>query len=197
MGQYKESCVASLSSPNEVICRLASTDGREELPSMHSRIIRIRETVRRDAQASSASLAQGDAGPHRAISILKTTRCPMCHRQQLSSFHAVTALQTDVEALPSMEQMLGQHVKLKTVKKIGEGTFAEAFKGSSVVFKIMPMEGKLLVSVHLCASRQPLIFMNQCCADVISSGMEHKRLTSDGLLQYIPCAELYARLQPG
>jgi len=97
-----------------------------------------------------------------------------------------------------MEQMLGQHVKLKTVKKIGEGTFAEAFKGSSMVFKIMPMEGKLLVSVHLCASRQPLIFMNQCCADVISSGMQHKLwLTSDGLLQYIPCTEPYAGLQPG
>ena len=51
-----------------------------------------------------------------------------------------------------MEQMLGPHVKLKPVKKIGEGTFAEAFKGSNVVFKIMPMEGELLVSHHFGAS---------------------------------------------
>ena len=44
-----------------------------------------------------------------------------------------------------MEQMLSQHVKLRTVKKIGEGTFGEAFKGGDVVFKIVPMEGNLLV----------------------------------------------------
>ena len=55
-------------------------------------------------------------------------------------------MQTDVEKLPSMEQLLGQHVKLKTVKKIGEGTFGEAFKGGNMVFKIVPMEGSLLVS---------------------------------------------------
>ena len=44
-----------------------------------------------------------------------------------------------------MEQMLSQHVKLRTVKKIGEGTFGEAFKGGDAVFKIVPMEGDLLV----------------------------------------------------
>ena len=54
----------------------------------------------------------------------------------------------DVEALPSMEQMLGQHVKLRSVKKIGEGTFGEAFMGGDVVFKIVPMEGDMLVSTH-------------------------------------------------
>ena len=56
-------------------------------------------------------------------------------------------MQTEVEDLPSMEQLLGQHVKLKAVKKIGEGTFGEAFKGGDMVFKIVPMEGSLLVSL--------------------------------------------------
>lgn len=57
-------------------------------------------------------------------------------------------VQTDIEALPSMEQLLGRHMKLKSVKKIGEGTFGEAFKGGDVVFKIVPMEGSMLVSSH-------------------------------------------------
>ena len=38
-----------------------------------------------------------------------------------------------------------QQVKLKSVRKIGEGTFGEAFKGGDVVFKIVPMEGAQLV----------------------------------------------------
>ena len=54
-------------------------------------------------------------------------------------------MQTNAEALPSMDELLGQHVKLKAVRKIGEGTFGEAFKGGDVVFKIVPMEGDLLV----------------------------------------------------
>jgi hypothetical protein len=57
-------------------------------------------------------------------------------------------VQTDIEALPSMEQLLGRHVKLKSVKKIGEGTFGEAFKSGNVVFKIVPMEGSMLVIPH-------------------------------------------------
>ena len=56
-------------------------------------------------------------------------------------------MQADVNTLPSMEKLLGQHVKLKAVKKIGEGTFGEAFKGGNMVFKIVPMEGGLLVSL--------------------------------------------------
>ena len=57
-------------------------------------------------------------------------------------------MQTDAEALPSMDELLGQHVRLKAVKKIGEGTFGEAFKGGDVVFKIVPMEGDLLVRAY-------------------------------------------------
>lgn len=32
------------------------------------------------------------------------------------------------------------------VRKIGEGTFGEAFKAGRVVFKIVPMEGEQLVN---------------------------------------------------
>lgn len=40
-----------------------------------------------------------------------------------------------------MEALLGQHVDLDQVRKIGEGTFGEAFKGGTMVFKIVPLEG--------------------------------------------------------
>ena len=45
-----------------------------------------------------------------------------------------------------MEKLLGQHVDFSKVKKIGEGTFGEAFKAGNLVLKIVPMEGTLLVS---------------------------------------------------
>ena len=45
-----------------------------------------------------------------------------------------------------MDALLGQHVDLGRVRKIGEGTFGEAFKAGRVVFKIVPMEGSVLVS---------------------------------------------------
>ncbi len=36
--------------------------------------------------------------------------------------------QTHVAALPSMDALLGRHVDLAAVRKIGEGTFGEAFR---------------------------------------------------------------------
>ncbi len=55
-------------------------------------------------------------------------------------------VQGDIEGLPSMDELLGEHVDLKTIEKIGEGTFGEAFRSGSVVFKIVPMEGDLVVN---------------------------------------------------
>ena len=49
--------------------------------------------------------------------------------------------------LPSMDELLGRHVDFSKVKKIGEGTFGEAFKAGNLVLKIVPMEGTLLVSI--------------------------------------------------
>ena len=37
--------------------------------------------------------------------------------------------QVPVERLPSMDELLGRHVDLASVRKIGEGTFGEAFAG--------------------------------------------------------------------
>ncbi|KAL0051746.1 hypothetical protein WJX82_001400 [Trebouxia sp. C0006] len=52
----------------------------------------------------------------------------------------------DVAKLPSMEELIGQFASLAHIKKIGEGTFGEAFKADQVVFKIVPLEGDLLVN---------------------------------------------------
>lgn len=40
--------------------------------------------------------------------------------------------QVDVAALPSMEELIGQFASLTHIKKIGEGTFGEAFKADQV-----------------------------------------------------------------
>ena len=61
-------------------------------------------------------------------------------------------VQTDEAALPSMEELLGEHVDLGQVRKIGEGTFGEAFRGGRAVFKIVPMDGNLKVA-PLCSSQ--------------------------------------------
>ena len=45
-----------------------------------------------------------------------------------------------------MESLLGRHVKLKGAKKLGEGTYGEAFKAGGIVFKIVPIEGACLVN---------------------------------------------------
>ena len=45
-----------------------------------------------------------------------------------------------------MESLLGRHVSLDGAKKLGEGTYGEAFKAGSIVFKIVPIEGACLVN---------------------------------------------------
>jgi hypothetical protein len=44
-----------------------------------------------------------------------------------------------------MKDFLGQHMDLARARKIGEGTFGEAFKADSTVIKIVPMGGTALV----------------------------------------------------
>lgn len=41
---------------------------------------------------------------------------------------------SQVEALPDMDTLLGQHVDLSSVRKIGEGTFGEAFKARPLLY---------------------------------------------------------------
>ena len=55
-------------------------------------------------------------------------------------------MQIDEANLPSMDDLISQHVDLSKVKKIGEGTFGEAFKSGDVVLKIVPMDGATLVN---------------------------------------------------
>ena len=44
----------------------------------------------------------------------------------------VPFLQTNIQLLPSMADLLSQHASLDSIKKIGEGTFGEAFKADQV-----------------------------------------------------------------
>ncbi|KAK9844834.1 hypothetical protein WJX74_007444 [Apatococcus lobatus] len=48
--------------------------------------------------------------------------------------------------LPSMGCLLGRHLNLKGAKKLGEGTYGEAFKAGGIVIKIVPIEGACLVN---------------------------------------------------
>lgn len=48
---------------------------------------------------------------------------------------------TDVNSVITMDELLGEFVDLSSVKKVGEGTFGEAFSVGNIVFKIVPMEG--------------------------------------------------------
>ena len=41
-------------------------------------------------------------------------------------------LQTNIQLLPSMADLLSQHASLDSIRKIGEGTFGEAFKADQV-----------------------------------------------------------------
>lgn len=45
-----------------------------------------------------------------------------------------------------MERLLGEHIDLSSIHKIGEGTFGEAFRSGNTVFKIVPIEGDLQVN---------------------------------------------------
>ena len=52
------------------------------------------------------------------------------HMQNRAQSAHATLLQADLTTgeLPSMEALLGRHVDMCAVRKIGEGTFGEAFK---------------------------------------------------------------------
>lgn len=54
--------------------------------------------------------------------------------------------QIDEDLIPSMDELIGKHADLRSIRKVGEGTFGEAFKSGSMVFKIVPLEGDHLVN---------------------------------------------------
>lgn len=63
-----------------------------------------------------------------------------------------------MDALPSMEVLLGRHVDLASVRKIGEGTFGEAFAAGDLVLKV------------LC------VFSQQCCSSCLIRACCHTYL---------------------
>lgn len=52
----------------------------------------------------------------------------------------------DTDSIPDMESFLSSEFNLDQVKKIGEGTFGEAFKVDNLVLKIVPIDGEVLVN---------------------------------------------------
>lgn len=54
-------------------------------------------------------------------------------------------MQAESSELPDMDTLLRRYVDLEEIRKIGEGTFGEAFKAGKTVLKIVPMEGSNLV----------------------------------------------------
>ena len=65
---------------------------------------------------------------------------------ELSPYQQLLSICGQSSTLPTMDEFMSQWANIKHVKKIGEGTFGEAFKAKGVVFKIVPMEGNLKVN---------------------------------------------------
>ncbi|KAL4446368.1 hypothetical protein ABPG77_003175 [Micractinium sp. CCAP 211/92] len=98
------------------------------------------------ASASAEADAAGrEAAPEEAASEAETAE-PEEELTPLQQLLVLCGQETDPELLPSMDELLGRHVDLKKVRKIGEGTFGEAFKAGGVVLKLVPMEGATLVN---------------------------------------------------
>lgn len=55
-------------------------------------------------------------------------------------------MQADEAAIPSMQGWLTEAIGSAAVRKIGEGTFGEAFLAGGRVLKVVPMEGEALVN---------------------------------------------------
>ncbi len=76
--------------------------------------------------------------------------------------------QVDVAALPSMEELIGQFASLAHIKKIGEGTFGEAFKADQVQASphVPPF---LLLTTMPCYLQPTWSVARQICTDLQSS----------------------------
>lgn len=68
--------------------------------------------------------------------------CITIHTQTTANY----IQQVDEALIPSMGDFIEQHASLAEVKKIGEGVFGEAFKAGSMVFKIVPLDGDMIVN---------------------------------------------------
>lgn len=89
-----------------------------------------------------------------------------------------------------MEELLGQHVDLGKVNKIGEGTFGEAFKAGNVVLKIVPMDGMLMVTKA--ASSACILFCSLSSQTPFWRGLPWQSLTPACL-----CSQVNGEVQKG
>ncbi|KAK9846840.1 hypothetical protein WJX84_005314 [Apatococcus fuscideae] len=71
---------------------------------------------------------------------------PQPLRQQQGKLLQLCGQAGESGRLPSMGCLLGRHLNLKGAKKLGEGTYGEAFKAGGIVIKIVPIEGACLVN---------------------------------------------------
>ncbi|KAK9864831.1 hypothetical protein WJX84_011707 [Apatococcus fuscideae] len=73
--------------------------------------------------------------------------------------------------LPTMEALLGRYVSLEGAKKLGEGTYGEAFKAGGIVFKIVPIEGACLVNGF--PQTQAFQILAEASISLALSGLRH------------------------
>lgn len=99
-----------------------------------------------DASTATTGPGEGAAPEEADPSTPAAASPPFVELEPLDQLLKLCGQQGDIAGLPSMEELLGRHVDLTRVKKIGEGTFGEAFKAGNVVLKIVPMEGTVLVN---------------------------------------------------
>ena len=99
---------------------------------------------------TTAAIATANKTPTSSTSTTFSNLCPFDQLLRLCGQHSSSSDNDDddtgASSLPSMDELLGRHVDLSKVKKIGEGTFGEAYKAGTVVLKIVPMEGSVLVN---------------------------------------------------
>lgn len=71
---------------------------------------------------------------------------PAVELEPLQQLAVACSQSPDLQLLPTMDELLGSVIRVDRARKIGEGTFGEAFKEGSRVVKIVPVEGAILVN---------------------------------------------------
>ena len=95
-----------------------------------------------------SSFAPGPVGLSRRSSILSRAPVKPVVEEALETPLDFLLKECDqlTKKLPTLTEMITEAAADTSIKKIGEGTFGEAYKCGEMVFKVMPIEGDLIVN---------------------------------------------------